>query len=100
MKFRWMAVALAGTLLVGASASEATSAKHKKHWKYYTREYCREPAVTPSIVDWLFGVRPKPEWNGCSPPVYSSGDYVGEDPDRHVRATLTRDPSQGYTDRY
>ncbi|HEX5509500.1 MAG TPA: hypothetical protein VFX37_13445 [Pseudolabrys sp.] len=100
MKFRWIAAGVAGALLIGAGASDAASPKHKKPWKYYTREYCRDAAIQPSIAAWLFGARPKPEWNGCSPPVYSGGDYVGEDPDQHVRATLTRDPSQGYTDRY
>lgn len=100
MKLQFIGFAIAGALLIGAGPSDAASSKHKTHWKYYTRQYCRDVAIQPSIVEWLVGVRPKPEWNGCSPPVYSGGDYVGEDPDLHVRATLARDPSQGYTDRY
>ena len=100
MKFRWIAVALAGAVLASAGPADAVGPKHKKHWKYYTRQYCREPVVqAPSIGDWLFGLRPKPEWNGCAPPVYRHGEFVGQDPDFNVRATLNRDPSQGYTDR-
>ena len=101
MKLRWIAIALAGVFLFGAGSADAAAPKHKKHWKYYTRQYCREPAVRPpSLVDTLFGSRPKPEWNGCAPPVYKNGEFLGQDPDWHVRATLNRDPSQGYTDRW
>jgi len=100
MKFRWIAVALAGAVLFSAGSADAAAPKHKKHWKYYTRQYCREPAIKPSLGEWFFGVRPKPDWNGCAPAVYKDGEFLGQDPDSNARATLNRDPSQGYTDRY
>ena len=50
----------------------------------------------PSLGDWFFSVRPKPQWNGCSPPVYVGGEFIGQDPDVNVRHTLRRDPEEGF----
>ena len=37
-----------------------------------------------------------PHPNGCAPPVYSNGHFVGQDPDPFIRQGLRRDPESGY----
>jgi len=39
---------------------------------------------------------PRPQPNGCAPPVYQHGGYVGQDPDPNIRFQLLRDPATGY----
>ena len=43
---------------------------------------------------------PAPQPNGCAPPVYSGGQYVGQDPDPYIRSQLLRDPATGYTNNF
>jgi hypothetical protein len=38
-----------------------------------------------------------PQPNGCAPPVYAYGKYVGQDPDPNIRLQLLRDPATGYS---
>ncbi len=51
----------------------------------------------PTTFSWNFlftgGNGPQP--NGCSPPVYTYGKYIGQDPDPNVRLQLLRDPGEG-----
>jgi len=51
----------------------------------------------PRIFSWDFLVAgPAPQPNGCSPPVYQYGRFVGQDPDPNIRFQLLRDPASGY----
>ena len=54
---------------------------------------CDDRHVTFSVGKLLFGGRP--EWNGCTPPVYEYGYFVGQDPDPFIRQQLRRQPSTG-----
>jgi len=40
---------------------------------------------------------PLPQPNGCAPPVYAYGQYIGQDPDPNIRHQLLRDPATGYS---
>jgi hypothetical protein len=94
MKWRWLILACTGLALAATPAL----AKHKKHHRYRHYEVSRACADRPlefSITGWLFN--PKPGPNGCAPPVYEYGEYVGQDPDPFIRQQLRRDPATGYT---
>ena len=39
---------------------------------------------------------PKPQPNGCAPPVYQYGQYIGQDPDANIRAYMKKDVWTGY----
>ena len=39
---------------------------------------------------------PRPQPNGCAPPVYQYNRYIGQDPDANIRFQLKRDPATGY----
>ena len=94
MKLRWLVVMCAGvSLLVTGPAL----AKHKKrhHKSYRISRNCVDRPVTFSWTGWIFN--PKPGPNGCAPPVYQYGEYVGQDPDPFIRLQLRRDPATGYT---
>jgi hypothetical protein len=58
--------------------------------------------VRPLKFSWSgFLFNPPPKWNGCSPPVYTDGRFVGQDPDTNIRTGLARDPASGNLyDRY
>jgi hypothetical protein len=96
MKIRWLVIACAGLAFAGLGVIAADPALARGRHK-----------VTPHCVDrpyhfsWeklLFGTRPGP--NGCAPPVYFGGIYVGQDPDPNIRFQLKRDPETGYTPLY
>lgn len=39
---------------------------------------------------------PRPQPNGCAPPVHQYNRYIGQDPDPNIRFQLNRDPATGY----
>jgi hypothetical protein len=86
MRIVWL-VLLA--LLVGVGASSAAQRRPAPP----PSPRCDDPPVTFSFGKLLFGARP--EWNGCSPPVYEYGYFIGQDPDPFIRQQLRRDPSSG-----
>jgi len=43
---------------------------------------------------------PAPRPNGCAPPAYAYGRYVGQDPDPFIRQQLRRDPATGYASEF
>lgn len=47
--------------------------------------------------DFILPLNPEPQPNGCAPPVYNYGKYIGQDPDPHIRHQLMRDPATGYS---
>ena len=55
-------------------------------------------ADRPQEFSWNFLIpgQRAPQPNGCAPPVYNFGRYVGQDPDPNIRLQLMRDPATGY----
>jgi hypothetical protein len=53
----------------------------------------------PYSFSWSFLLpgHPGPQPNGCAPPVYAYGKYIGQDPDPNIRFQLLRDPATGYS---
>ena len=93
MKFSWIVVAgaaLIAALGVIAADPALARAKHKAY------RHCARPAARIFLgLGWLFNPAPQP--NGCAPPVYAYGRYVGQDPDPFIRHQLQRDPATGYS---
>ena len=94
MKLRWLVVVCAA---LGVAAAGPALAKHKTryHKHYRVSRVCVDRPYEFSWTGWLFNPRPGP--NGCAPPVYAYGRYVGQDPDPNIRLQLRRDPATGYT---
>ena len=93
MKFVWLGVAIA---VLALTAADNASARVKYHRHRAYRAHC---ADRPKTFSWGFLLpgSPAPEPNGCAPPVYEYGRYVGQDPDPNIRFQLRRDPATGYT---
>jgi hypothetical protein len=86
MKFRWVGIAVAAAAVIAADPALAR-VRHK------ARPHCID---RPYEFSWSgFWFNPPPEWNGCSPPVYVDGEFVGQDPDANIRFQLRRDPATG-----
>ncbi len=83
MKVRWLVVVIAA---LGVIAANAAGAK---------RPTCIDRPATFSLEGLFFNPRPQP--NGCAQPVYQYGRYIGQDPDRNIRAYMQRDPATGYS---
>lgn len=88
MKIGWLVIALA-TVTVASDASFARTKHHAKR----TPAQCVDRPTTFAWGNLLFGRPPEP--NGCAPPVYQYGRYVGQDPDPFIRLQLMRDPKTG-----
>jgi len=93
MNFRWLTLSIALLSVVIADPALAR-AKHK------AKAACADQPV-PAINDlgrYLFVPTDRaPQPNGCAPPVYNYGKYVGQDPDPNIRFQLLRDPATGYS---
>jgi len=92
MKIRSGVIALA---VLGIVATDPALARSRHN----ARPHCVD---RPFEFSWSgFWFNPPPEWNGCSPPVYVDGEFVGQDPDANIRFQLSRDPATGNLyDRY
>ena len=88
MQFRWLVIV--GAAIAVAAADPALAQSRKKG-----QPRCNGGAYQFSLSGLLFN--PKPGPNGCAPPVYAYGQYVGQDPDPNIRFQLRRDPATGYT---
>lgn len=88
MKLGWFAVALAGLAIAHDPA-----AARPRHYRVVPPACAPRPAPF-SLEGLLFN--PPPEPNGCAPPVYQYGRYIGQDPDPFIRFQLNRDPTTGY----
>jgi hypothetical protein len=89
MKFAWLIVAIAALAVAAADGASARPRHHR------LRAHCVD---RPYQFSWSFvlpGQR-APQPNGCAPPVYAYGQYVGQDPDPNIRHQLMRDPTTGY----
>ena len=93
MKSRSIVVAIAA---LGFIAAGPALAKHRHPAKYHhAKARCVDKYKTFSW-DFIWTLRPDPQPNGCSPPVYDAGRYLGQDPDPHIRYQLRRDPEEYY----
>ena len=93
MNFKWIAIA-AAVLAVGFAAVAASGPAEARAKKKIAR-VCVDRPQTFSFLGII--TNPTPQPNGCSPPVYQYGRYVGQDPDPFIRQQLRRDPQSGYT---
>ena len=91
MTVRWLVVLCAGLSLLAADTASAKS-RHK------ARAHCIDRPATFSV--WGVFANPRRQPNGCAPPVYSYGEYVGQDPDPFIRLQLLRDPATGYSSEF
>jgi hypothetical protein len=96
MKFRWLVVACAALAYAGVGIIAADPAQARVRYK--AKPHCVDRPYQFSLGRLLFGQPPEP--NGCAPPVYAYGRYVGQDPDPNIRFQLMRDPDTGYTPLY
>jgi len=86
MTMRW---AVLFALVAGIIACDPALARSR----HKARPQC-DPR--PMEFSWYgFWFNPPPRWNGCSPPVYFGGEFVGQDPDPAIRHQLLRDPASG-----
>jgi hypothetical protein len=93
MKFRWTIVAVAVLCVPVLGVIAANPALARVRHKAASRCVDR-----PANFSWsFFTIHPEPQPNGCAPPVYAYGKYVGQDPDRNIRFQLLRDPATGYS---
>lgn len=92
MKVRWLIVAVAA---LGVVAADAAVAKPRKA-KVPRAAACVDQA-RPFSWDFLLPGNHGPQPNGCAPPVYQYGRYIGQDPDPNIRLQLMRDPGTGYS---
>lgn len=93
MKVSWIAVAIAAVSLA-AGLSLAAPDPALARVKHKAVRHCGQTANDPSVYGFFFNPAPQP--NGCAPPVYAYGRYVGQDPDPYIRQQLNRDPQTGY----
>lgn len=93
MTLKWAVMAGVLTACLGIIAANPALARVKHH---KTARHCvdRTPSE-PSLYGFIFNPPPQP--NGCAPPVYAYGRYVGQDPDPFIRQQLNRDPRTGYS---
>jgi len=94
MKIRWIVIAVPVLCfpILGVIAADPALArvKHK----------AMPPCVErPFEFSWsnLFSSRLAPQPNGCAPPAYQYGRFIGQDPDSKIRLQLKRDPATGYS---
>jgi len=91
MKMHWLVIATAAIALVALDPALAKS-RHK------ARHLCADRPASFSVYG-IFG-NPAPRPNGCAPPAYAYGRYVGQDPDPFIRQQLRRDPATGYASEF
>lgn len=92
MQCRWNVVAVA-VCVAGLGVIAADPAFARARQKPAPRCVDR-----PASFSWnFFAIHPEPQPNGCAPPVYAYGKYIGQDPDRNIRFQLLRDPATGYS---
>jgi hypothetical protein len=89
MKYRLILPSIVA-LSVIAAAPALARVKHK------AQSHCMDK---PQVFSWSFLLpgQPEPQPNGCAPPVYAYGNYIGLDPDPNIRFQLLRDPATGYS---
>jgi hypothetical protein len=92
MQLRLMAAVCAALALAGLMAAGPAEAR-KRHDRVPPQCIDRPAPLTFEGI--IFNARPVP--NGCAPPVFANGEYVGQDPDPFIRQYLRHDPESGYS---
>ena len=92
MTLKWIAIA-ATALVAGLAVTAADPALARTKRK--APRQCVEQPQTFTFGGIFSNRAPQP--NGCTPPGYNYGRYVGQDPDPFIRQQLMRDPQTGYT---
>lgn len=92
MKYRWL---ILSTLSIPAIAVVNVDPAFARE-KHKNQPRC--VVNKPYEFSWGFLLpgHPAPQPNGCAPPVYVYGKYIGQDPDPNIRLQLYRDPATGY----
>jgi hypothetical protein len=92
MTYRWSVAAIA---VLGLLAADPALARSK------VKRACADqpvPSAMNGLAQYLLvPTNRAPQPNGCAPPVYAYGKYVGQDPDPNIRFQLMRDPATGYS---
>jgi hypothetical protein len=88
MKSSWIVIALAALVVTAGPALARSKYKHPPR--------CVDQPVEFSWHNFLLGLGPEPRPNGCAPPVFSDGYFIGQDPDPFIRQGLRVDPETGY----
>lgn len=88
MKIRLVVASVTVLAVIAASPAFARTKKVRSH--------CDD---RPYQFSWNFLLpgQPAPQPNGCAPPVYNYGKFIGQDPDPNIRLQLMRDPGTGYS---
>ena len=92
--FGFVAVVLTAGLALAAADPALAKAKH--HAKAHPAKTQCDNRYATFSWDFIWTLRPDPQPNGCAPPVYDAGRYLGQDPDPHIRYQLRRDPEEYY----
>lgn len=90
MKLGWLFAAVLALIGLGAVAADPAAARTR----HKAKPPCADRAVDFSW--WRILDAPAPRPNGCTPPVFVDGEFIGQDPDSRVRFQLMRDPDTGY----
>jgi len=88
MKSSWIVIALAALVVTAGPALASRKHRHPPR--------CVDGPYQFSLPDFILGLNPEPRPNGCAPPVFSDGIFLGQDPDPFIRQGLARDPDSGY----
>jgi len=97
MTYRWPIAVIAVMSLLAADPAFAR-AKHKAKAPKSACASQPVPSVMSGLASYLLLPTDRaPQPNGCAPPVYAYGKYVGQDPDPNIRFQLLRDPATGYS---
>ena len=91
MQFRLMATACAALAVASVLGPGPAPARERY---YRVPPQCIDRPAHLSLGSIFFNTRPVP--NGCAPPVFAYGKYVGQDPDPFIRQYLRQDPQTGY----
>ena len=94
MKLRWLGVVLVALAGIGIMTADPALARVR----HKAKTQCADRTVHFSW--WRVWDAPAPRPNGCAPPVFVGGEFIGQDPDARIRSELRRDPDTGYKQNY
>lgn len=95
MKFRWLVIVSAGLAGLTMALAATDAAQARKKYRIKPPHQCVDRA-RPFSWDFLLPGGSSGQYpNGCSPPAYAYGQYVGQDPDPFIRLYMRRDPAAG-----
>ncbi len=99
MKSRWLIVVVAGLLAWAFCAPGRRSGLGARSRHHKARAALHRSRGAVFLGAAFFGIA-GPQPNGCAPPVFEYGHYIGQDPDPNIRFQLMREPDTGYTAYY